>query len=726
MDKPKTKHSTGIMNKMRDKMPLIIIILIIAFLGTIIFEWGMNYLGLRSSQQVVFGKVNGVEIQYQQYENMLQRQVEQMKEQNKGKEIDEQSYQQVKEQVWNYLVQQTLKEQEMKRLGISVSDQEIVNWVYNEPETLPEWLKNNFNDSLGVFHPEFLQGAIQAPENKEKWVEIEQYLRKTLEENKINSLIAASVSVSEGDILQKYKDENLKAGISYILLDPNSVMDTNLFQVSNEEMKKYYDEHKDDFKQEESIKFKYLIFPDIATAEDSANVKKLLEGYIKQLKNSTVEDSSLIKIINDESAAPFNAEFQKPNAFGKGVINFLFGAAKDSVSNLIIDQDAYKIIKLLDSKEGDDTYVNASHILVNFGSDTAASKKKAEEILARIKKGEDFEKLAFELSEDPSAKQNSGDLGWFTKGAMVKEFEDAAMNGKTGDVIGPIKTQFGFHLLKVKGKSKKEFKIAELKKPVTASTRTKDIARKKASDFIKELEKGQGSFLSCNAGKKLIIDSLAKNMNLMVTLTPEVSKGGFVPGAGQNANIIKFGLENSIDKVFGPVKVQGGYGVYQINQKISEGYKNFDSIKTTMIKPKLQQKKKFEVMMQTANELKSKIQNNDLNSLKSNYPQYIVETSDSVSISKPDPKLGLDYKLLNTVFSLKAGEISPEPIKGDRGYYIVKVNWITPFNEAEYLSKQQDIRKQLLMTKQQTAVQEWMQNLQNSADIEDNRDRLLN
>ncbi|MCX6164796.1 MAG: peptidylprolyl isomerase, partial [Ignavibacteriae bacterium] len=721
----KTKHSTGIMNKMRDRMPLIIIILIIAFLGTIIFEWGMNYLGLRGSQQVVFGKVNGVEIQYKEYEALLQKQGAQMKEQNKGKELDEQAYQQVREQVWNYMVQQTLKEQEMKRLGVTVTDQEVLNWVYNEPETLPDWLKNNFNDSLGVFHSEYLQGAIQAPENKEKWVEIEQYLIKTLQDNKLNSLIASSVSVSEGDVLQKYKDDNIKAGFSYLLLDPNMVMDTNVFQVSDEEMKKYYDEHKDDFKQEDAVRFKYLVFPDMATADDSTNVRKLLEGYIKQLKTSTIEDSSLIKIINDESATPFNAEFQKPNALGKGVISFLFNASKDSVSNLIIDQDAFKIVKLLDTKEGEDTYANASHLLVNFGTDTAAAKKKAEDILTRIKKGEDFDKLAFELSEDPSAKQNSGDLGWFTKGSMVKEFEDAALNGKIGDIVGPVKTQFGFHLIKIKGKSKKEFKFAELKKPVVASSRTKDIARKKASDFIKELEKGQGSFLSCNAGKKLIIDTLARTMNMNCILTPEISKGGFVPGSGQNANVIKFGLESSIDKVFGPVKVQGGYSVYQVSQKISEGYKNFDSIKVSMIKPKLQQKKKFEVMMQTANELKNKIQNNDLNSLKSIYPQYAVESVDTLSMAKPDQKVGMDYKLLNEIFKLKAGEVSV-PIKGDRGYFIVKINWITPYNEADYLAKQQDIRKQLMMSKQQSAVQEWMQNLQSSADIEDNRDRLLN
>ena len=70
MDKPKAKRSTGIMNKMRDRMPLIIIILIVAFLGTIVLQWGMDYLGLHSSEKIVFAKINGVEIQYSEFETL--------------------------------------------------------------------------------------------------------------------------------------------------------------------------------------------------------------------------------------------------------------------------------------------------------------------------------------------------------------------------------------------------------------------------------------------------------------------------------------------------------------------------------------------------------------------------------------------------------------------------------------------------------------------------------
>lgn len=118
--KKKVHRPQGIMNKMRDKMPLIIIILIIAFLGTIIFEWGMDYMGM-SGQSTTFGEVNGVEITYQEYEQAVQQQVEQMRLENEGKDIDEETMEQIREQVWNNLVTQTLTRQEINKLGIKVS-----------------------------------------------------------------------------------------------------------------------------------------------------------------------------------------------------------------------------------------------------------------------------------------------------------------------------------------------------------------------------------------------------------------------------------------------------------------------------------------------------------------------------------------------------------------------------------------------------------------------------
>ena len=85
--------------------------------------------------------------------------------------------------------------------------------------------------------------------------------------------------------------------------------------------------------------------------------------------------------------------------------------------------------------------VNASHILVK-------TEQEAKVALFDVKNGKSFEEIAMKVSLCPS-KKNGGSLGWFTRGRMVKEFEDACFKANKGDIVGPVKTQFGYHIIKI-------------------------------------------------------------------------------------------------------------------------------------------------------------------------------------------------------------------------------------------------------------------------------------
>ncbi|MEO8666777.1 MAG: peptidylprolyl isomerase, partial [Ignavibacteria bacterium] len=523
----KVQH-TGIMNKMRDKMPLIIIILIIAFLATIVFEWGMNYMGMGGKTDA-FASVNNHEITYQEYERVVQQQIEQAQQQSEGKEVSEQQIKQIRDQVWSSLINQTLTKQAIEKYGIKVSDKEILDWIYNRPETLPEPIKKNFMDSTGVFNAGFYQQALgmKTKEATQFWALVESYIRETLLSEKLQAVLSEGVVVSEGDVLEKYRDDNIMANFNYVLLDLNTITDSSQFAVNDEELKKYYEDHKIDYKQNESVKLKYVTIPLVASSEDSAQIMKQVEKIQKQMKTASLEDSSIIKLMEGNSATSWNPEFQKSTAFEVPVQNFLFRANVGDVSDVIIGEDGYQVLKVLDVKPSEEMYVNASHILINIESDTAAAKKKAEDLYARIKNGEDISKLAVEFSNDPSVAQNKGSLGWFGKGAMVKEFEDAAFNANTGDLLGPIKSRYGFHIIKVFGKEKKEFKFAQMMKAVSPTSRSGQITEKNAQDFYEDITKhGQN------------MDSLAKQKNLQVQVTPEILKDGTVPGAGQDKSLV--------------------------------------------------------------------------------------------------------------------------------------------------------------------------------------------
>ena len=136
--------------------------------------------------------------------------------------------------------------------------------------------------------------------------------------------------------------------------------------------------------------------------------------------------------------------------------------------------------------------VRASHILLSVAADapeaTVQEKQKAAAaIAARVKAGEAFDKLAAELSEDPSAKQNSGDLNFFTKEQMVPEFSAAAFGMKKGDISEPVKSQFGFHVIQVTDRKDAETMTLETVKPQLLAFLNQKMQSTQVEKLIKDV-----------------------------------------------------------------------------------------------------------------------------------------------------------------------------------------------------------------------------------------------
>jgi len=136
--------------------------------------------------------------------------------------------------------------------------------------------------------------------------------------------------------------------------------------------------------------------------------------------------------------------------------------------------------------------VRASHILIAVAADAKPEqveekKKAAEAIAVRVKGGEAFDKLAAELSEDPSAKQNSGDLNFFSKEQMVPEFSEAAFKMQKGEISDPVKSQFGFHVIQVTDRKDAETMTLESVKPRLLAFLTQRMRDTQIEKVIKEL-----------------------------------------------------------------------------------------------------------------------------------------------------------------------------------------------------------------------------------------------
>jgi peptidyl-prolyl cis-trans isomerase C len=183
-------------------------------------------------------------------------------------------------------------------------------------------------------------------------------------------------------------------------------------------------------------------------ANDEAGRRDYLVNYLT--------DMVLVAKAAEAKKIPDSAEFKQRLAFmrNKALMEAVLGEESKAA---MTEQALRKIYDDATKTMSRETEVRARHILfrVNDPNDQAASKvaeDKVKQTIERIKKGEDFGTLATALTEDPAGKQDGGDLGYFTRDQMVPEFSEVAFNLEKGQVSGPVKTAFGWHVLKVEDK----------------------------------------------------------------------------------------------------------------------------------------------------------------------------------------------------------------------------------------------------------------------------------
>ena len=276
-----------IMTRMRESMPIILFGLLIAFLITIIFEWGMDYLGMSGGGRDVVGSVDGKKITYKDFSELLKTLSDNQKTQT-GKEPDETQLKQLREQVWQTIITQHLVEKEINRLGLTVTDQELVDWVRGENP--PDDLRRQFIDSTGQFrkdlYDEFLSNPNQFIRDPEgvaqdygtRWLaDYEKNLRQRRLQEKLQSIILATVRIPEGEVRQRFMEQNVRYDASYALFDATPLVPDSVVQVADADLREYYEENTDQFKVEASRTLKYVLFPENATAADSSARKKDIE-----------------------------------------------------------------------------------------------------------------------------------------------------------------------------------------------------------------------------------------------------------------------------------------------------------------------------------------------------------------------------------------------------------------------------------------------------------------
>jgi len=458
----------------------------------------------------------------------------------------------------------------------------------------------------------------------------EEELREDMVLQKYGDLIRASVLVPDSDLLREYAARNDKATIEYILV-PAARLESNA-QPSDADLQGYLDKHKDRYRAPVQRRTKYLL---LEAAKIRAKIK------------------------------PTDAEIQAE-----------YDKSRDSLS--VPEQ------------------VHSAHILIAVKPDAgpegeAQARAKAEMVAARAKvPGADFAKLANEYTDDPTGKGNGGDLPPFARGQMVPEFEEAAFAMSPGEIKGPVKTQFGYHIIKLESKTPARTRTLEEVRPSLAAGLAERQATADADRLASEM------VTKLKALRTASDDELRKLQSDVVTYntTEWAAKGDAIPGIGAIQKYSDEAWSLPVGKISTtPISTQRGVVFVKPTEERPAGMPPFAELKPRLEKDWKAERREKDALAQLEPAAKEMASGSTLASLAARYGTEVKTTTD-FGPNGPVPELGAAPELAAAVFKTPQGQAGP-PVSVPNGFVLFRVLTRTEGDRTAFTAQKDQLRESL-------------------------------
>lgn len=655
-----------------------------------------------AESQKVVGSVDGEEINIEQFSAKVDQSLAQFKQQYGGAGNAQMQAMAV-DNVWQGEMAGILLGKEYARMGLSVSGSELFDLIQG-PNPSPLIVQNFGNPQTGVVDRAqvikiFKDGA-KDPRLKDQLRMLETEIEKQALQTKYTKLINNSIYVTTLEANDEYQNRNKLANFKYAGLDYASVPDASV-KLSESDYSDYYNNNKQRFNNPtETRSFEYVSFSVNPTKEDSAAVKTQIDKLAIDFK--TAANDSLFAAVNSDVKVPYT--YMTKGKLDPAVDSVVFNLPAGSFYGPKFSGNSYKLVKVINTRFSPDS-VKASHILINpsklGGVDKA--KKLADSLKTLVQKGSSFADLAKEYSEDGS-KDKGGDLGTFTRGQMVPEFENAVFDGTVGE-LKIVTTQFGVHLIKIEKQvgNSKVAKLAYIEKSLVSSNKTRDAAYKKASNFLAEVKEGN-------------FTEIAQKKGYTVGVADKVTPTqGFAPGLDNPRQLIRdaYAAEKGtvLDQVY---QMDNAFVIARLTDIKPKGILPLEAVKKE-IEPMVRNAVKARMLSEKINKALSGSATIDQVAQKLGKTAAPVQ---NIVFSNPIiPGLGQENKVVGAVFGSQPGKIS-KPIEGESGVYAFVVDGFTNPAPMANTYKQKEA---MIQAAGQRALGAAFQALQDKSKIKDNR-----
>lgn len=346
--------------------------------------------------------------------------------------------------------------------------------------------------------------------------------------------------------------------------------------------------------------------------------------------------------------------------------------------------------------------VRASHVLLKVedpGKEEEV-KKQAEKVLQEARKGADFAKLAEKYSEDPSGKGSGGDLGYFGRGRMVPEFEKVAFSLPVGQISDLVKTQYGYHIIKVTDKRLPTF---ESKRTILEIEARREQAEKIAD------QQANKAYAELTGGKK-DFNTVAKEYGAVVTSSIYFAQSEPIPQLGTPVEFTNQVFEIKKKGDLGrPYKAWRGWLIPRLVDTQPPRPPEFAKVKDKVLAD-FKRNKAQEASRQRAFDVATAAKDGNLEAAAKKFNLTATTTKPFKKDGSPDPALGASPEIASKVFSMNPGEVS-QPIQSGSKYVVFKLKEKTQVEMAKFETEKENLRQTLLNQKKNTLFASYISGL---------------
>jgi len=665
-------------------------------------------------QRQYVGAIDGEKISTLVFETKVNERVEATKNQRQTDKLSPQDIYQIRQGIWNEMVEDVLLAKELDKLGLTVTSEELSDQILGENPH--QYIKQSFtNPNTGAFDREMLRNFLQNldnanPEMRKRYLNLESIIKSDRKKAKFKNLMTKAYFVPDQFAALDYKYKNSTADIRYVAAKFADVADSAV-KVNDSDLKNYYNNNLFRYQQEETRSIDYVIFEVKASPGDRKQIANTVNGLYKEFK----EISEVAAFVNSVSDEKYDSTYKKQTELPVRIAKDMFESPIGTMVGPYIENEVYHIAKLMDRQQRPDS-LQLSQLLITYKEAPAAAgiserskadaEKLADSLLAVINKTPSkFEDIVVGFSDFPSAAEDKGEMGWIIDGTPGFEvYYSKGYKMKTGEVE-KIETSLGYHILKLVEKTEaiEKVRVATVSRSIEPSNETFQGKYMEASMFAgsnNTLEKFDTAVVNQGLNKRSA-DRIAMMANRLAGL--------------ENARqIIRWAFSETTEpgQVSYIMQDEDKYIVAVLKSISEKGTSAFEDVKE-QIRPLVVNQKKADVLEKQINDFGT----TDLYGIAAKLNQ-AVDTAIVSFNSRNLPGFGSEYELIGRIFTLQAG-VSSGPIKGNNAVFVVIADEINfPETPADLAGSVGIVERKFTA---QFTNNAYVNALKEKAEIEDNR-----